>query len=228
VTWVDGWPILGKVGSDGVGGMVWKRAMPIAGFPATTLSQSDEFNGPDLKPAWEWRYQPRPDGWSLSAHPGFLRLYASGALRPDDFNAIPDVLTQRSLRTRHSEATVRLDLSGMVDDQEAGIAHFAKTYATLTITQNRGIRRLSFNRDGVRTAGPQVQTRTVYLRSSWTADGQSQFSYSTDGRSFHQAGVPYPLTWGSYRGDRIGLFSVGSQPSSGYVDVDFFHYLVQR
>ena len=35
VTWIDGWPIIGKVGPDGIGNMVWHARKPIAGFPLT-------------------------------------------------------------------------------------------------------------------------------------------------------------------------------------------------
>jgi len=228
VYWIDGWPILGDVGTDGIGNMVWRGVKPIRGFPEIPLPASDGFDGTDLKPAWEWRYQPRPHAWSLTERPGYLRLYASSALHPGDFNAIPDVLTQRSLRTKRSEVTVKINLSGMVDDQESGLAHFAKTYATLSVIQMKGVRRLSYNLNGARTTGPEIRSDILYLRSIWYADGLSQFFYSIDGRNYHRFGDPYILTWGSYRGDRIGLFTVGSAQQLGYVDVDWFRYNVQR
>ena len=55
-------------------------------------------------------------------------------------------------------------------------------------------------------------------------DGKSQYAYSLDGREFMNFGDPYQLTWGNYRGDRIGIFSFNNKTESGYVDVDFFHY----
>ena len=33
VTWVDGWPILGSVGADGIGNMVWTGQVPAGGTP---------------------------------------------------------------------------------------------------------------------------------------------------------------------------------------------------
>lgn len=228
VSWIDGWPIPGEVGSDGIGNMVWRGRKPIRGFPETSLQQSDSFDEDQLKSAWEWRYQPRPNGWSLSERRGYLRLHASPYLRPDDFNAIPDVLTQRSLRTPRNEVTVRMDISAMVNGQEAGLAHFAKTYGTLSVIQTAGIRRLSYNFNGARTVGPEIKGNDLYLRSTWDAEGESRFSYSVDGRNYQEFGDPYTLTWGSYRGDRIGLFTVASAQQSGYIDVDWFRYSVQR
>ena len=45
------------------------------------------------------------------------------------------MLTQRSLRTAKNEVTVKLDLAGLIGGQEAGIAHFAKTFSTLSVAQ---------------------------------------------------------------------------------------------
>ena len=83
VTWMDGWPVIGKVGPDGIGGMVWHAKKPIPGFPLTHVQASDEFTAKTLKPQWEWNYQPRAEKWSLTERPGFLRLHAFPS--PGDF-----------------------------------------------------------------------------------------------------------------------------------------------
>ena len=36
VTWVDGWPIIGQLGADGIGRMVWSGALPVAGLSVVT------------------------------------------------------------------------------------------------------------------------------------------------------------------------------------------------
>jgi len=54
-------------------------------------------------------------------------------------------------------------------------------------------------------------------------DGKSQFEYSEDGKTFKSLGAVYQLTWGNYRGDRIGIFNYNDKSDSGYVDVDWFH-----
>ena len=112
VTWIDGWPIPGAVGPDQIGTMAWEGEMPLSSVKEPTLNLSDEFDGPTLNPAWEWRYQPRSDGWSLTKHKGFLRLQALPSLRAGDFHSVPDVLTQRSYRSKRSRVTVRLNVIG--------------------------------------------------------------------------------------------------------------------
>jgi hypothetical protein len=53
------------------------------------------------------------------------------------------------------------------------------------------------------------------------------FSYSLDGKTFVGIGEPYPLTWGSYRGDRVGLFTVNAK-TAGWADFDSVRYEVER
>jgi beta-xylosidase len=228
VTWIKGWPIIGKVGMDGIGNMIWRAKKPIPGFPRTTLSASDSFDEPVLKPEWEWNYQPRAGMWSITEHPGALTMRAFPPIRPGDFWTIGDILTQRAFRTRQNEVTLKLDLSAMADGQEAGLTHFAKSYCTLGIVQKAKVRLLSYNQNGRRVTGPRISASTIYLRSVWGFAGKSQFFYSLDGRTYQPFGDAYQLTWGSYRGDRIGIFTDNSEAVAGSLYVDSFQYQVQH
>ncbi len=225
VTWTDGWPVLGRVGNDGIGNMVWTGPAPIpfAGH-SEGLAVSDEFGEAELKPAWEWNYQPNPKLWSLAERPGWLRLYAAPALRAGDLRTVADILTQRALRSRKSTATVTLDLAGMKDGQQAGFAHYAQNVCALAVRRQAQGLLLGFARNGA--DGPLVSLagEQVWLRSTWGRDGVSRFSYSADGAAFHPIGAPCKAGWAFYRGDRIGIYSAGS---SGYVDVDRFTYTIR-
>lgn len=227
VEWVDGWPVLGKVGSDGIGEMVWRDEKPVEGMPETLVVASDDFDAPTLKPEWQWNYQPRAGMWSLSERPGFLRLHAFPSLKPNDLKTIGNVLTQRAFRSKRNEVTVKLDVSGMVDGEEAGLSHFARTFASIGLLQRGEVRTISVNENGARGAGPTVTQGAIWLRSTWGFDGVSQFAYSLDGTQFVPIGDPYQLTWGSYRGDRVGLFTVNGK-TSGWADFDSVRYEVAR
>jgi beta-xylosidase len=227
VEWIDGWPVLGKPGPDGIGAMVWHDRKPVAGMLQTSIVASDDFNSPALKPEWQWNYQPRAGMWSLTERKGFLRLHAFVPLKPNDLRAVGDVLTQRSFRSRQNQVTVKLDISGMVDGQETGLSHFAKTFASLGVVQYGKVRTLAVNNNGRRTSGPALAQTAVWLRSTWGFDGVSRFAYSLDGKIFMPIGEPYQLTWGSYRGDRVGLFTVNSK-TAGCADFSSFRYEVAR
>jgi beta-xylosidase len=224
VTWVDGWPIIGTVGLDGIGTMAWSGKKPVDGTPILTPQSSDDFDETNLPPQWEWNYQPRADKWSLMENPGWLRLHAFRPLQPDTLLKAGNTLTQRVFETASNEVTIKLDLSGMVDGQKAGLCHFSKNYSYLGVTQDSTTRTLEYNNNGHFTAGPTLMGKTLWLKSTWGADGQSQYSYSEDGKTFTNFGAPYQLAWGNYRGDRIGIFCFNNKTDDGYVDVDFLHY----
>jgi beta-xylosidase len=225
VTWVDGWPIIGQVGADGIGSMVWLGKKPVEGTPIVTPQTDDEFNETNLPPQWEWNHQPRSDKWSLTERPGWLRLHAFRPLETNTLLKAGNTLTQRALRTSTNEVIIKLDLAGMADGQKAGLCHFSSPhYSAIGVSQTSATRTLEFSIEGRVTAGPALTGGNLWLKSTWGLDGQSQYAYSLDGKNYTGFGDPYQLKWGSYRGDRIGIYSYNNQADAGCVDVDSFHY----
>ena len=227
VTWIDGWPIIGEVGADGVGRMKWTGKMPVKGTKTLTPHSSDEFNESVLPPQWEWNYQPRADKWSFTQRPGWLRLMAFKPIEPNNLLKAGNTLTQRVLRTRANQVIIKLDLAGMADGEITGLCHFNNPahFATLGIKCSGSTKTLEYNTVGADAiAGAVITLNMIWLRSTWGLDGLSQYAYSTDGKTFTDFGTPYQLAWGSYRGDRVGIFNINNNADAGYVDVDFFHY----
>jgi beta-xylosidase len=224
VTWVDGWPILGEVGSDGIGTMVWTARKPVEGTPVVTPQSDDTFDAAQLGVQWEWHYQPRADQWSLTERQGCLRLHAFKPLRRDDLKTVGNMLTQRAFRTSENVVTVALDLTGMADGQVAGLCHYSRDASTLAVRREHDALTLEFARDKKITRGPVLPTPRLWLRSEWGLDGKSRYSYSSDGATFTPFGEPYQLGWGDYRGDRIGLYTYNNDAEAGYVDIGSFSY----
>ncbi|MFE6076592.1 glycoside hydrolase 43 family protein [Paenibacillus sp. NPDC057886] len=225
VSWVDGWPIIGEdTDGDGIGEMVWGGRKPVNGYPAAVLTMNDDFESAVLKPQWEWNHQPKAGKWSLTERSGYLRLYACLPFEKNDFFKVCNTISQRAFRTDHNTVTAKIDLNAMVDDQEAGLCHFAQTYCTIGIHQQQGNRVLKHNNSGAIVCGPPIFSSLIWLRSVWTLHGESQFEYSLDGEHFISFGEVYQLGWGNYRGDRIGLYSYNHEREEGYVDVDSFYY----
>lgn len=228
VMWREGWPIIGEPGSDGIGRMVWSAKKPVAGIAVVVPQTDEEFDGKALGVQWEWNYAPRAEKWSLTERPGYLRLHAFAPLKAGDLMTAGNTLTQRSMRTERNEVTVKLEIGGMADGQEAGLCHFAKGYSMVGIVQAGDVRTLTYTEGGKRTSGPKVEGKEVWIRSTWGLDGVSQYAYSVDGKTFTAFGPPYRLTWGNYRGDRLGIYSFNDKEraggEAGFVDVDHFHY----
>ena len=224
VTWVDGWPIIGQTDPTGKPGlMTWSGKKPLAGNIVTPQS-SDDFGANKLAVQWEWNYQPRADKWSLTERPGFLRMHAFCPLRPDDLMKAGNTLTQRCFRTPDNRVVLKLDLSGFADGQKTGLCHFAKTHSALGVVQDGQVRRIECRGNGQLTAGPEITGDQLWLKSTWGLDGRSRYAYSTDGKDFTEFGPEYQLSWGNYRGDRIGIYNFNTKQDAGYVDVDSFTY----
>ena len=224
VNWVEGWPILGEVGPDKIGTMVWSGKKPIDGKKVITPQSSDDFNNSTLPPQWEWNYQPRAGKWSLTERKGYLRLYAFKPLKANDLLKAGNTLTQRSMRTTKNEVVVKLDLSGMADGEKAGLSHFGRSYSAIGAVNEGGIKNLEINVKGNSTIGPILKGNNLWLKSTWGLEGISQYYYSTDGKKYIALGVPYQMAWGSYRGDRLAIYNFNNKADSGYVDVDYFHF----
>ena len=225
VTWVNEWPIIGKVLPEGIGTMVWTGKMPKGDSDSSYyIARSDDFDSLALHCQWQWNYQPRKEMYSLNERSGWLRLKAFMPLKKDNLLAAGNTLTQRCFRTKKNIVTVKMDLSGFVDGQKTGICHFSKCFSTLGIVQRAGRKRMEYTENGHLLLEKEFVGTSVWLRSIWGNNGLSQYYYSLDGDNFIPFGHPYQLSWGNYRGDRIGVYCYNNNVESGYVDIDYFHY----
>lgn len=234
VEWVDGWPMIGDRSQGELGTMVWQGKMPVKSEERRVKSEelrmqrSDEFDATQLGPQWQWNYEPRKEMFSLSERPGWLRLKAFKPLQPGIFLKAGNTLTQRSFRTPHNEVVVKLDISHTADGLHAGLAHFASQSASLGIVNHQGQNYLEFTRNDASTGSAQdarqlgfaISSSTLWLKSVWGLDGKSTFYYSLDGEDFIEFGQ-YQLSWGYYRGDRIGIYCFNDLSESGFIDVDY-------
>jgi beta-xylosidase len=223
VKWVDGWPLIGEIGANGLGQMTWTGKMPLQNTKIVVPQSSDDFTLPVLGPQWEWNYQPRAEKWSLSARRGWLRLHAFVPLQRGNLLKAGNTLTQRVFGC-DGVATVKMDISQMADGQAAGLCQYGGRYAWLGVAQEAGVRWLTYNHNGTGTRGPAVAGALVWLQTSISADGNATWAYSLDGRTFTPFGGRYRLEWAGYRGSRLGIFTYNDDGEAGFVDVDAFQY----
>jgi beta-xylosidase len=230
VTWTSNWPMAGvDDNNDGIGEPVWNVAKPILGQPVVFPQGSDEFTDTVLNPQWQWNYQPRPDKWSLTAHPGFLRLSAFRPLTSGSFFTAGNTIGQRYMKGDTVQADIKMLISGMVTGEEAGLCHFngGVNYATIGVIQSGTTRTLKYNNTGTVTAGSAVPAAdtAIWFRTKVNVSANATFYYSYDGVTFTQFGGTFALKWGGYRGDYIGMYNYNNTADSGYVDFDWFHYV---
>ena len=256
VEWRDGWPLMGNISEGVPGKMVWQASMPtpvkdVIGRPKGLrlqseagqeglrvkdeglriknkmyLSRSDEFDSPTLAPQWQWNYQPRDTHFSLTERPGWLRLRAFRPVETHKLLKAGNTLTQRSFRSPVNEVTIRIDLRNITKGLRAGLCHIAEHNGTIGVVRTDEATYIEFQHDDRPQRGPELHSDYLWLRSSWGLDGQSTFSYSTDGDRFTPFGE-YTLSWGFYRGDRIGIYCYNDISDTGFIDIDYLHYKLQ-
>lgn len=224
VTWTDGWPYFGLSGNLGRTPRIWTKPNTGASeLPHAPYRRDDTFTSPALQPVWQWNHVPVDGKWSLMEHPGFLRLHAVPA---ESFWTARNTLTQRAVGPR-SQPTVLLDTSGMKPGDIAGLGLFNRPYAWIGVERNAtGMAVTQFDEQTGQTDRTPLNAARIWLRAdSDFLENLAQFSFSTDGKSFHNLGPKVKLPYGliTFQGVRDSLFAWNRNGAEGgYADFDSF------
>ncbi len=212
VTWgPDDWPVFGDHGQP-----VAHWAKPDVGhaYPIRHPRRSDDFDGPELAPLWQWNHNPVDAAWSLNARPGWLRLTA---LPADNLARAYNTLTEE-LWGETGTIDVKLDTRAMADGQEAGFAFMSgDRFSWVGVAQTDGERRVVWTGG----EGPPLAGDEIWLRGTYVGP-KARLFYSRDGRTFVDTEVDATLKFAKWKGARPAVYCYG--PNGGSVDVDYVHY----
>ena len=238
VTWVDGWPM---VGVDGKAVVTYRKPNVGRAYPATTLPTSDEFDAAELGMQWGWNHNPDPAAWSLTEHPGFLRLRTARVV--DSLPKALNTLTQRMVAyysdTLVSIATTKMDISHMKEGDIAGLAVFQDPYAFIGIKKSNGKNYILMVNNGKSIDSAVVKGQRsicaearcmvpgllhIIAESRFQDQGTASFSYSLDDRSFKTIGNELHMKFNLriFTGNKFCLFNYATSETGGYVDFDWF------
>lgn len=227
VRWVDGWPIMGR---DGEPVEVFRKPNVSSEHPAAQHSQaqhtaflqtSDEFDSPSLGLQWQWNHNPVPEYWSLTERPGYLRLRAVHA--PDIMRA-RNTLTQKLIGGKGT-VTVEQCVEGMATGQRAGLTFLgADADNWICVERSDSGFHIEAMTAGVAYHGPEICCERVWFSTHYDFAGATTLSFSTDGTRFLRLGGECRLSYGFWKGARIGLFTYNSTGAGGVVDFDWFRY----
>jgi len=232
--WVNDWPVIViDNDNDGVGEMVWKQRMPNLSNSNIKMQTTDYFTDSVLGVQWQWNHQPRADKWSLTEHPGCLRLYAFKPLQEKDFFKAGNTIGQRYYRCENSKATVKIEVAGMANGQDAGLSQYdgGKNFSYLGLVMIDGIKKLIYKQkednnpiyESIGIVLPK-KVKEIFFRLNADFQGKCSFQYSIDGKKFIAFGETSQLTWANYRGTRLGIYNYNNLQEAGFVDVDWFEY----
>jgi len=223
--WVDGWPVLGENG----------KAPETLNIPAklgvSGIVASDEFNRkPGDRPlplVWQWNHNPDNANWSLTAHPGSLRL-TTGRVDPELTQA-RNTLTQRTFGPE-SSATTAIDVTHMNDGDYAGLVAFQKKYGFVGVKEVDGASSIVMisaeSNEPEELPSIPLNQKTVFLRIDCDfkeRTDKAYFYYSLDGKDWSAIGEPLQMVYDipHFMGYRFGLFNFATKTAGGFVDFDY-------
>ncbi len=212
------------------------------------IQRSDDFSSTTL--GLQWFFHATPDwtgnSWSLSDHPGFLRIktHAGDVNDSATYQSIP--MQRIDLKTFEAETVVSFDPESGAE--AAGIILHATVGINVMLSLTRTdagkiIELASFINDASRTDGAGATRKTlaavpfdrtsVHLKVSFDGQENAAFSFSPDGRTWQAVGTPISvglgdqvdLSWRlwAWTGATIGLFAVKNGATTDNVaDFDSF------
>ena len=232
VAWCDGWPVIGN-DRDGAGSgepvlTHRKPAAPPDRRPIIGPPTSDEFDEARLGLQWQWQANPQSTWSSLTARPGWLRLFAQPAPAASLWPQ-PNLLLQKFPAPAFT-VTTALDFAAAAAGEKAGLIVFGDSYSWIGLVRTADGLRVSQvvcadARGGAaeaEAAGAIVRTTQVQLRVAVDEAARCRFSYSETGRHFNLLGDVFAATVGRWVGSKAGLFAVAPALPAGHADFDWF------
>ena len=235
--WINDWPVIGTdADGDGKGEPVATYKKPNAGkiYPVSTPAESDEFNTARMGLQWQW--QANPEGtWSfMNSARGSLRLYTMKI--PDsakNYWEVPNILMQKMPAEEFMATTkMRFSINPKLQNEKAGLIIMGQSYAGIAIKSTaKGLQLVSVLCNNAIKGKAENETEVqhlkqpeIYLRVKVQKGAVCQFSYSLDGNTYTDAGLPFQAEAGLWIGAKMGLFATRTTQinDSGYADFDWF------
>lgn len=235
VHWKNGWPVMGEdPDKDGTGQPVLTHKKPKikTDQPITTPRESDDFSSETLGLQWQWQANYYSNWYDLKAADGKLRLQS--VYTPGTGNSIwtaPNLLLQK-LPAPSFTATTKLNVSGLLENERAGLTIMGKDYAVLSMKAKGNGYTLSYGVCEDAFGGKPEQKKKsvdmdnpqVWLRVQMKEGGMCQFFFSKDGKAFTEIGAPFQAVEGRWIGTKVGIFAHSTSETgvNGYADFDWF------
>ncbi|MEO9476616.1 MAG: glycoside hydrolase 43 family protein [Cyclobacteriaceae bacterium] len=234
VEWVDDWPVIGNdKDEDGTGEpyLIYKKPS----LPKSSINNpydSDEFNLSSLGLQWQWNANPQPGWYNLNHRSGYLKLNSQKS--PEGYSnlwMLPNVLLQK-FPAQVFTNTVKMDISRLQDDEEAGLVVFGLDYASLALKVKEGTVTLlqktcneaDNNNLEVIVEKQTLQSEKVWLRVKVKEGAIVNFHFSLDGKKFNKIGEEFKVREGKWVGAKTGLYAKkeSSTGKPGFALFDWF------
>lgn len=235
--WINDWPVIG-IDREGKGTgepvLTYKKPNVGKSWPTMTPADSDEFNAKALGLQWQWQANPGPTWMFTSSALGVIRLF--NVVMPENHGNlwnVPNLLMQK-LPAQEFTATTKVTVTPRAIGERTGLVLLGLDYATLFIKKTpnglslaQGICKDAAE-NGLERESETVEVTgsTFFLRVKISKGAKAEFSYSTEGTTFHPIGETFQAKEGRWIGAKIGIFAVAESRNgeTGYADYDWFRF----
>ena len=251
--WINDWPVIGTdKDEDGCGEPVLSYKKPNVGktYPVCTPKESDEFDTNLLGLQWQWNANIDEKWYFCNKAQGVLRLYSAPV--PKGYKSlwdIPNLLLQKFPAPSFSvTAKMKFNPIPKYKGERTGLVIMGLDYAGLFIEHtDSGLLLTQAECKKADEGGTETQNSNaiplkdgnIYLRARIVTTGEKiresdgghdqvvkcRFTYSTDGKKFHELGKEFQVKEGKWIGAKAGVFCTRPHIQTndgGWVDVDWF------
>lgn len=233
VTWnEDNWPVVNGTGT--LERTLPSPKLPLHPFPPPP--DRDHFDDDALAMQWNFLRNPYEENYSLTARPGYLRLYGSAITLNDQDSPAFVGRRQTDLTCR---ASTRLDFTPKTENEEAGLVLRGneKNHYDVGLTLREGKRKVFFRKvlDGKTAFMSSFDIPAGDVILSVAASPLSyEFSCQSSQEQVLQLGNALTKDLssekiGGFTGVYIGMYATGNgRKSAAAADFDWFEYLPQK
>ena len=231
VQWREGWPVMGvDYDGNGVGEPVAQWCKPNTnahGGGPRKLQTDDEFDALAIGLQWQWQAN-HQDAWSsLSARPGWLRLFAQFTSLAD-LCRVPHLLMQK-FPARGFIAETLIDFGGLQNGEVAGLALAGGgESAVLAVeAEESGRWTLAFRINGASQFTCELPAGSLRLQVAVDSKACCTFGFAAHGGRFTQIEPAFHTKEGGWLGAKVGIFAIARQAGSlgGHADFDYVRFL---
>lgn len=232
VAWKNDFPIIGNAGEPI---LTFKKPNVGKSYPVQTPQDSDEFNGNQLGPQWQWHANEPQAPWGMPApEQGVFRMFSVEI--PAGFKNLwdsPNLLLQR-FPGEEFTATAKVKLDPRFEGEKFGLLVMGTDYSYIGVTFKGSNLYVAQATDHDADKGFAeyenvpflLKSKDFYLRVKVSAGAMCSFSFSLDGKTFTNVGVPFKAREGRWIGAKLGFFF--NRPAkfndAGSADIDWIHF----
>jgi beta-xylosidase len=226
VVWQDGWPLMGR-DQNGEPVMHFQKPGVTEGTSIAIPQTSDEFDSAQPGLQWQWHANHQDHWRSLTARPGWLRLFPQ-TVPSGNLSQTPQLLLQKFPACSFAVETL-MDFTPQSPGEEAGVVVIGRTQAALAIRCIVGKNQIVFRNNGRDEVVRNFSGQSIKLRVDVEAGGLCVFSFSEKNEFMAARGI-FQATAGHWIGAKVGIYALkrSSGGSPGHVDFKYFRFLPPR